>query len=37
MSCQSTKCKSCGAVRPACQLTNGICSTCISLAKKDKK
>lgn len=33
MSCQGTKCKKCGAVRPAFQLTNGVCSTCISLKK----
>ena len=33
MSCQETKCKKCGAIRPACQLTNGVCKTCISLKK----
>lgn len=36
MSCQGKKCSKCGAVRPACQLTNGVCSTCISKEKKNK-
>lgn len=33
MGCQPTKCKKCGQARPACQLTNGVCSTCISKNK----
>lgn len=34
MACGGKKCKTCPRVVPACQLVNGICSTCISLAKK---
>jgi len=33
MSCQGVSCKKCGLVRPACQLVNGVCKTCISLKK----
>lgn len=28
MGCQSTKCKKCGTVKPACQLSFGLCSNC---------
>jgi len=28
MGCQPTKCRTCGATMPACQLLNGLCATC---------
>jgi hypothetical protein len=29
MACNPTACRSCGAVYKACQLTNGLCSSCV--------
>ena len=34
MSCQGTKCRNCGRIVPACQLSNGLCSTCTSKGLK---
>lgn len=30
MGCQKTNCIKCGGVYKACQLTNGVCQTCIA-------